>query len=142
MEEDFLKKQKEKLLKQKKELEKILASFAKKDKQIKGNWKTKFPELGGSISEKEEKSDEVEEYINLLPVENRLELKLLDVKRALEKIKNCERSVGKIILRKMIKKTEKCTYGFCEKCGKKIQKERLRVIPETKFCLECVRHIY
>lgn len=140
MEEDFLKKQKKILLKEKKELEKMLTSFAKKDRQIKGNWKAKFPELGGSVSEKEEQSDEVEEYINLLPIENRLELKLLDAKRALEKIEACEKSIGKILFRKKIKNSEKCTYGFCEKCGNKIRKERLKTIPETKFCSGCAKY--
>lgn len=115
-----LKKQKEKLIKEKREIEKILSSFAKKNKEIRGDWKTKFPYFGSETIEQEENADEVEEYDNLLSVEHRLELKLLDIKRALEKIEN-----GK-------------SYGICEKCGKEIETRKLDVVPETKFCSRCV----
>jgi RNA polymerase-binding transcription factor DksA len=117
--EDFLKEQKEKLLKEKKELEKILSGFAKKSKIKKSyNWETKYPQFG-EYTTQEDDADEVEEYTNLLPVENRLELKLLDVKRALEKIE------------------KRRSYGFCERCSKKIAIGRLKAMPEAKFCSKC-----
>lgn len=118
MEDEFLKLQKEKLLSEKKEIEKILSDFAKKDKEIKGNWQSNFPQFDANTSEQDENADEVEEYTNLLPVEHRLELKLLDIERALKKI-------------------ERGTYGICEKCGKKINKKRLKFLPEAKFCSSC-----
>jgi DnaK suppressor protein len=60
----------------------------------------------------------VEEYSTLLPVEYSMELRLKNIDAALEKIK-----------------TKK--YGICENCGKQIPIERLKVSPESKFCLDC-----
>lgn len=53
-----------------------------------------------------------------LSLEYSFELKLKDINMALEKI-------------------EKGTYGICEKCGKKIDEERLVACPEAKTCLKC-----
>lgn len=121
MDKNFVMQQKEKLLQLKERLEKELSSFAKKDVNLKDNWKTQFPsfnesETGGA--QLEVAQDEVEEYANKLPVEHALEIKLKNVNIALEKI-------------------DKGTYGICEKCHKKIPKERLEVSPEARFCLNC-----
>jgi len=119
----FLKEQEERLRAIKKQLEKQLSSFAKKDKKIKENWRSKFPEFDGSetgSSYLEVAQDEVEEYLNRLPLEYLLELKLKDVNLALKKIKEGN-------------------YGICEKCKKKIPKNRLKIQPEARFCLECSR---
>jgi DnaK suppressor protein len=121
MEKESLKEKKEKLLKEKKDIEEALSSFAKKDKNLGDNWDIKFPQFGSNTSEQDENADEVEEYTNLIPIENRLELKLLDANRALQKIERGNQ------------------YGMCEKCGKEIKTERLEMIPETKFCSECAR---
>lgn len=111
---------KEKLEKEKKSLEKQLDSFAKKDEKIEGDWNTHFPHWNGDSggSSLERGADEVEQYISLLPLEYNLEVKLKDVNLALEKLKK-----GK--------------YGKCEKCGKKIKEERLKVYPGARFCMEC-----
>lgn len=102
-------------------IEEELRRFAKKDEQLKGDWDTKFPKLnGGSGSQTlEEAADEVEEYVTKLPIEHSLEIRLKDINLALEKI-------------------EKRQYGRCEKCRKKIPKERLEAYPEARFCLKCV----
>lgn len=34
-------------------------------------------------------------------------------------------------------KIDKNTYGNCELCGKKISKERLKVLPSAKYCILC-----
>ena len=112
---------KEKLEKGKEALEKELEGFAKKDEKLKGDWDTRFPsfdggETGGAALEKA--ADEVEEYEARLPVEYSLENRLRDINLALEKIK-------------------KEKYGICEKCGKEIPLERLKVSPEARFCLKC-----
>lgn len=117
MEKKFLLILKEKLKEEKKELEKTLSSFARRDKKLPADWDTRFPQFDGRL---EESADEVEEFTNLLPIESKLELSLLDVKRALKKI-------------------ELGTYGICEKCGKKISKGRLEVLPEAKFCSKCAK---
>lgn len=120
MEEKILKELREKLKKEKKELEEELKKFAQK-KESSEDWKTKFPafdggEAGSGALEKE--ADEVEEYETLLPIEQSLESKLQNINLALEKI-------------------EKGNYGICEKCKKEIEIERLKAIPEARFCKNC-----
>ncbi len=115
-----LKKIQKKLESERKAIEEELQRFAKKDEKLKGDWDTLFPkwdgEAGGSLLEKV--ADEVEEYSILLPIEYALETRLKNINLALEKIK-------------------KKKYGKCEKCGKKIDKERLKVCPEARSCLKC-----
>lgn len=109
------------LEKQKKDLEKQLERFATKDEKLKGDWDTRFPRFNGGESGHnalEQAADEVEEYSTLLPIEHNLELRLKSINSALEKI-------------------EKGTYGICEKCGKKIEKERLEAYPEVRNCSKC-----
>lgn len=115
---EFLKQQKIKLQKRKKELENELGTFAKKDPKIKGNWKAKFPFFGSKTADPSEEQDQVEEYATNLELEHTLELELAKVNKALEKIKR-----GK--------------YGICEKCGKKIIEKRLQVYPEAEMCMNC-----
>jgi RNA polymerase-binding transcription factor DksA len=106
----------EKLEEQKKSVQAELESFAEKDPNLKDNWDTKFPNR--EDGDKDEAADDATEYDNKLSVEHSLELKLRNIKSALEKIKNG-------------------TYGICEKCGKKIDEERLLACPEAKTCLKC-----
>lgn len=112
---------KEKLNKEKANIEEELKKFAGKDEKPKGDWDTKYPNwdsnaAGGSALETE--ADEVEEYERRLPIEHSLELKLMDINSALEKI-------------------NKGQYGICEKCGRELEEERLKAIPEAKFCQTC-----
>jgi len=120
MDKKLLKELKEKLEKEKSQSEEELKKFAKKDEKLKGDWDTRYPKWDGEAgsSSLETMADELEEYESLLPVEHVLELKLRDIDSALEKIK-------------------KEKYGICEKCGKEIEIERLKAIPEAKFCLKC-----
>ncbi len=106
----------EKLNKEKENLEQRLSSFSQKDKKPEGDWDTRYPEFnGGNL---EEEADEVEEYTNLLPVEHALELELKKVDQALAKIKK-----GK--------------YGLCEQCHNPIAPERLQVYPQAQYCQQC-----
>lgn len=107
---------KNKLEEEKKSLERELESFAKKDDAPKGDWEAKYPNR--EDGDKDEESDEVQEYDNALSLEYSLELKLKDVDIALEKI-------------------EQGKYGICKNCGKEIDKERLLACPEAKTCLKC-----
>jgi RNA polymerase-binding transcription factor DksA len=97
-------------------IKKELESFASEDPNLKHNWDTRYPNR--EDGDKDEEADEVQEYDNKLSLEYSLELKLKDVNIALEKIKSG-------------------TYGVCEKCGKKIEEERLLACPEAKTCLKC-----
>ncbi|MDP2664216.1 MAG: TraR/DksA C4-type zinc finger protein [bacterium] len=112
---------KNKLEKEKRDIEKQLEKFATKDGKLKGDWDTRFPRFNGNETgdaSLEQAADEVEEYTTLLPIEHSLEMRLKDISSALEKIKN-----GK--------------YGVCEKCGGKIKAERLEAYPEAKNCSKC-----
>ncbi len=102
-------------------IEQELKRFAKEDEKLKGDWDTKFPKLNGAGNQTlEEAANEVEEYVTKLPIEHGLETRLRDINIALDKI-------------------EKRQYGKCEKCGKKIPKERLQACPEARFCLKCAK---
>ena len=112
---------KEKLERERVAIEEQLKRFAKKDEKLKEDWDTIFPKFNGGEAGSaalEKAADEVEEYSTLLPIEHSLELKLKNIELALEKIKKGE-------------------YGICEKCGKEIPEERLKVSPESRFCLKC-----
>jgi DnaK suppressor protein len=106
-----------KLIKEKESLKKSLNDFAIKNSENSDDWKTKFPNFRAEGALDEE-ADEVEEYSSLLPVEKTLELKLQKINEALKKI-------------------ESDKYGVCESCTKEIEIDRLKLIPETKFCNEC-----
>ena len=116
MDKKTLEELKKKMEEEKKSLEKELAGFAQRDKQLKGDWDTRFPKF--NESRLEEAADEVEQYENLLPVEHALEIKLKDIDLALEKV-------------------EKAGYGLCEKCQQEIEEERLKIMPEAKTCSRC-----
>jgi len=116
MDQKLIDELKEKLEVNKNSIQKELESFASEDPNLKHNWDANFPSR--DESDKDEQADEVTEYDNMLALEHSLELKLKDVKSALEKIENG-------------------TYGVCENCGKKITEERLFACPEAKTCLNC-----
>lgn len=116
METKLIDELKEKLELQKESIIKELKSFATEDPDLKHNWDAKYPNR--EDSDKDEKADDAQEYDNALALEHTLELKLKDVKMALEKIGSG-------------------TYGTCENCGKKISEERLLACPEAKTCLNC-----
>ena len=96
------------------------SKFAKKDENLEGDWDTKYPKSDGTTgsSALENAADQVEAYANLLPVEHSMELRLQDINLALKKI-------------------EKNEYGKCEKCGKEIDLERLKIYPEARYCVKC-----
>lgn len=111
---------KQKLERDKKAVEEQLKRIAEKDPELKDDWDSKFPKLNGEFggSALEIGADEVEAYGNRLPVEYALEVKLRDIKIALEKI-------------------EKGEYGKCENCQKDIDENRLKIYPEARVCMEC-----
>ncbi len=42
-----------------------------------------------------------------------------------------------IDIEEALKKTENGSYGKCERCGKDISIERLKVLPFAKLCIKC-----
>lgn len=120
MEKELLKELKTKLEKEKALLEKELLKFADKDKKVKGDYDTRFPDLGAQSSAPDESAQKVNIYENLLALEYALELRLKDVTEALEKIQKNDNSFGK-----------------CEVCGKEIEIARLKINPAAKTCISC-----
>lgn len=122
MNKKLLKKLKEKLEREENSVEAELKKFAKKDEKLKGDWNTEFPKFNGGAGGQalEDAADEVEEYVTRLPIEHNLELRLESINIALKKIK-------------------KGIYGKCEKCGKKITEERLKICPEARTCGKCAK---
>ena len=116
MNRELIEKLKKDLEVEKASLKKELESFAKEDKNMKGNWNAKYPSK--ERGNQEEEADESQEYENLLSLEQSLELKLKDVSLALEKV-------------------EKRSYGKCEKCGRGIEEKRLLAYPEARLCMKC-----
>ena len=120
MQQELIDELKRKLEKEKLSLTKELGSFAEEDKNVKNNWKTKYPSR--EESNKEEEADETQEYDTLLSLEHSLETKLKAVNMALQKIANG-------------------TYGVCEHCGKAIEEKRLMAYPEARLCMSCNRQL-
>jgi DnaK suppressor protein len=122
MNKELLKELKEKLEKEKIQVEKNLETFAEKDDKLEGDWDAKFPKWNddshASNSALEIAADEVEEYSTLLSLEHVLEIRLKNINSALKKIGSNK-------------------YGICEKCGKEIPIERLKIYPEARFCVKC-----
>lgn len=98
-------------------LEQELSGFAKKDAKVPGDWDSAHPRV--PEGNEEEAADEVEEYESNISIEQELELKLKEVRAALERM-------------------EKGTYGICETCGSEIQKERLLAVPSARTCERCM----
>ena len=105
------------LLEKRKRLQADLENFAKKTKDIKDDFQTKFPQVGDHY---EENTTEVEMYEDDLGVEHSLEKDLAAVDEALDRM-------------------EKGTYGTCDNCGEvqTIDIARLKAFPEAKTCIKC-----
>lgn len=119
MDQKILQTIKEKLLKEKKEIEEELLSFAKKDTKVKENYQSNFPQFGQS---EEENAAEVAVYSDQLSLEHTLEDKLRDINKALESIK-------------------KGTYGICKYCQKPIEEQRLLIRPVSTSCVACKKKL-
>lgn len=108
---------KKSLLNKKAKITAQLETFAGKSKDLKGDFDTKFDEVG---DRPEENASEVEMYENNLGVEHQLEKDLADIDEALGKI-------------------DDGSYGICTNCGKAqtIDTKRLKAFPEAKTCIKC-----
>ena len=75
-------------------------------------------DFGDDIDHGEEESDESEEMGNYLSVKKSQDTRLEQIEKALGKIRGG-------------------TYGICESCGAAIDKEILKVNPESLLCRNC-----
>ncbi|MEK7480970.1 MAG: TraR/DksA C4-type zinc finger protein [Patescibacteria group bacterium] len=100
---------------ERKKLEDTLSQFGKRDPRHAENWEPRFPDLNPKEGDAEEGADETEQFDANVGIEARLEEKLREITRSLERI-------------------EQGTYGICEKDGKEIDPERLRAYPAARTC--------
>jgi len=115
MKKETLEKIQKNLLERKTQIEAELASFTKKDENVKDNFRSKFPDFG---DKEDENAKEIAEYTDNLSIEYSLESTLRDINKTLDKIKKGE-------------------YGKCNYCGKEIPEERLLARPASSSCVEC-----
>lgn len=115
MTQETLEKIKKDLLARKEQIEKELASFAKKDDFVKDNYRSEFPDFG---DKEDENAEEIATYTDNLSVEFSLEKTLRDINKTLERI-------------------EDGTYGKCAYCGKEISEDRLLARPTSSACVDC-----
>ena len=108
---------KEKMQKEKESIQTLMRTFAKENKEGSGDWQIKFPDFKAA-GVLDEEADEVEEYSSLLAIEEKFEKKLQKINQALKKIREKK-------------------YGLCENCQKEISAQRLKLVPEAKFCNQC-----
>jgi DnaK suppressor protein len=73
---------------------------------------------GSPFGKREEEATETLELEKRLTLENRVRQEMSDIEHALEKF-------------------EKGTYGLCENCGQPIDPERLEVLPQAAYCVNC-----
>ncbi len=117
LDKKFLKQTEKKLKEKRKALIEELKYFAQENRNVKGDFNTVFSQIG---SHQDENALEVACYESDLSLEHSLELDLQSIERALKKIKNGQ-------------------YGICEKCKGQIGVRRLKVFPEARFCMKCIR---
>jgi len=106
---------KQKLLAEKKRLEKNLAPDESAKPGVDREYQTKFSEIE---RDEEENADEMEIYESSLATGETLKTELQKINSALEAI-------------------EKGTYGVCSNCQKEIPLERLMTYPQADTCLSC-----
>jgi DnaK suppressor protein len=73
---------------------------------------------GSPFGKREEEATETLELEKRLALENRVRQEMSDIEHAIEKF-------------------EKGTYGLCENCGQPIAPERLEVLPQAAYCVNC-----
>ncbi len=98
----------------KNELEKLKKEIGKKMKELE-----RVPELGEGYDPDIE-TQESEEFAKQLSMAQAFKGRLIAIDEALLKI-------------------DKETYGICEKCGKEISEDVLKLVPESELCQECKR---
>ncbi|MDT7906739.1 MAG: TraR/DksA family transcriptional regulator [Candidatus Calescibacterium sp.] len=83
-------------------------------------------------------------YTPNIPQEERADI--IDLTSA-EKIRDIERIITSIdtdvlkLIERALDKINSGTYGYCENCGVRIDKERLEEVPYVRYCIDCQERI-
>jgi DnaK suppressor protein len=115
MDKETIKKIKEKLTKDKQNIEGQLNSIANKNIHNKDDYNTRFPEYGDEYGEN---ANEIADFNDNLALERNLEKILVDINKALKNIENK-------------------TYGKCKYCNTEINTKRLLARPVSSSCVRC-----
>lgn len=106
------------LLKEQDRLIEAMKTMGQLDSAIPGHWETHTDPSENKETEPDALADKYEEEATNEGVLDTLEERLKEVNDALVRIENG-------------------TYGVCQKCGKKIEAEKLEANPATTTCLSC-----
>ncbi|MBI5032356.1 MAG: TraR/DksA C4-type zinc finger protein [Chloroflexi bacterium] len=81
--------------------------------------------------------DRLREYLKAEPdvTSDDVDLEVYEREKNLALVRRLELKIEEI--EKALKSAEKGAYGICEHCGKPIDPERLKVLPETTLCVKC-----
>lgn len=71
---------------------------------------------------------DIGDILDSVSEERTRELEMILTDREKQKLKQIDDAIDRI---------EENTYGFCEECGVKIPRARLKVVPFAKYCVEC-----
>lgn len=71
---------------------------------------------------------DIGDILDSVSEERTRELDMILTDREKQKLKQIDDALDKI---------DENTYGFCEECGVKIPRARLKVVPFAKYCVEC-----
>ncbi|TFG60747.1 MAG: TraR/DksA family transcriptional regulator [Deltaproteobacteria bacterium] len=71
---------------------------------------------------------DIGDILDSVSEERTRELYMIFIDREKQKLKQIDDALDR---------TEEKTYGFCEECGVKIPRPRLKVVPFAKYCVEC-----
>ncbi|MGB3095369.1 MAG: TraR/DksA family transcriptional regulator [Candidatus Deferrimicrobiaceae bacterium] len=71
---------------------------------------------------------DIGDILDSVSEERTRELYMIFIDREKQKLKQIDDALDRI---------EEKTYGFCEECGVKIPRPRLKVVPFAKYCVEC-----
>ncbi len=118
MEEQFIKKAKNRLEQEEAQLELELTDIGHLHNAASGDWKADQGDLQVGPEDENILADKFEEITTNEAIVDELEVRLKNVKKALQKI-------------------EEGSYGICESCGSEIEQERLEANPAASLCFTC-----
>jgi len=107
----------QKLEEEKALLRKELEKVGRRNPDNLADWEATPSDRDSSQADENTVADSIEDYEEHTAIVNTLEARYVDIRNALEKIKNS-------------------TYGLCEVCGGEIDLERLEANPSARTCLK------
>lgn len=121
MEKSTILKFKDKLEEEKNLLENELGTVSSRNPSNKDDWEPKKVDMDINQADRNEVADELEEFGNNTAITIDLEIRLAEVKTAIEKINNDN-------------------FGVCEVGGEEIEEDRLEANPAAKTCKKHIDH--